>query len=104
MSEAAIKAEADAAMTAYERVTKVPATRTRAMIARNGYVGTLSKLMLSPDVQKGFEALVAAGQADLTFEAIVVRHPQFFSKDAAACAKWRLEQVKAIRKLPHAKP
>lgn len=82
--------EVEQAIGLYERTTGKPATRTRQMIERYGYIQTLSRLMVSADLQQGFRALRDAGQLDQTFEALVARHPALFSDEVVAAAQWRL--------------
>jgi hypothetical protein len=88
-----LSVEVERAVQEYEKFARYPATRTRAMIARHGYVEALTRLMLSPDIQKGFTALVIAGRLDLTFESIVCRHPQSFKRTVVEAASWRLSQA-----------
>ena len=83
--------EVERAIRLYEQIIRHPATRTRQMIDRYGEVEALSRLMISPDLQQGFKVLRDRQQLDLTFEAIVVRHPELFNADAVQAAQWRLD-------------
>jgi len=83
--------EIERAIHEYEQIIGHAATRTRQMIDRYGEVEALSRLMISPDLQQGFKALRDRDQLDLTFEAIVVRHPDLFNDDAVQAAQWRLD-------------
>ena len=88
-----IESEIRAAVEAYETISGHPATRTWPMIQRYGPIGALSRLVQSGDAQKGFTDLVAAGHSDLTFEAIVLRHPDSFTRSVVEAARWRLEMA-----------
>jgi hypothetical protein len=83
--------EIERAIRLYEQMTGCAATRTRQMIERLGEVGALSNLMMSPDLQQGFKVLRDRKQLELSFESIVVRHPELFNDDAVQAAQWRLE-------------
>ena len=61
------------------------------MIDELGEKETLSRLMISADLQQGFKALRDSNQLDSTFEAIVVRFSGLFSPEVVEAAKWRLE-------------
>ena len=83
--------EIERAIQQYEQIIVHAASRTRQMIDRYGEIQALSRLMISADLQQGFKALRDRNQLDLTFEAIVVRHPEAFSDEAVEAARWRLE-------------
>jgi hypothetical protein len=55
-----------------------------------GAIGAIEELMKKPP-SKAFDKLVAAGRADETCEAIVLRHPDDFTAAAVAEAQKRLE-------------
>jgi len=84
------------AIEVYERVAGHPATRTWPMIERYGIIGALSRLVVSPDLQKGFKALRDSDQLKYTFEAIVVRHKERFEPDVVEAARWRLENANEL--------
>ncbi len=90
MTEAAFIEEVEHVIQLYERVIGHAATRTRQMIDRYGEVEALSRLMVSPDLQRGFQALRDRGQLDKTFEAVVVRFHHLFEPDVVQAAQWRL--------------
>ena len=52
------------------------------------------RLLLSGDVQSGFEKLISMGRADLTVEQAVLeeRWAELFTDAERAAARWRLEQ------------
>lgn len=91
MSEAELEQRVDETIQLYEQVTGSAATRTRGMIDRHGVVEALSRLMLSPDLQRGFRALRDNDQLEETFEAVVTRSPALFSAEVVEAARWRLD-------------
>lgn len=74
-----------------ERGKTVRLSRTRQKIARHGEAKTASDLTLKPQASTGFDDLIARGHAELTFEAVVLRHPKTFSSSATAAAEARLQ-------------
>ena len=68
----------------------VRASRTRQKVKREGEIACLSHWALRDAETRGFELLVDRGLADLTGEAIIVRHANCFSPEVAAAAKARL--------------
>lgn len=66
-------------------------TSTRQMVDESCEVVSLSPLMNSPDLQRGFMALRDFDQLNSLFEAIVLRFSQLFSPDAVEAAKWSLK-------------
>jgi hypothetical protein len=91
MDEAAFRAAVVHAVELYERAIGHAASRTRNMIETHGEVESLSRLMVSPDLQQGFRVLRDSGQLDQTFEAVVVRFRDFFRDDVVQAAQWRLD-------------
>lgn len=83
--------DTESSIQAYEKALKGYASRTREMIARHGCVEALSRLAISPDLQKGFKALRDTGALDSTFEAVILRHQDRFRKDVVEAAKWRID-------------
>lgn len=79
------------AVSAYEEANHHFATRTREMIRTYGHVETLSRLVVTPDLQQGFEVLRDTNQLDKTFEAVILRHKALFDSEIIQAAKWRLE-------------
>lgn len=96
MSEVAIRDEADRAVKLYEQLIGQAATRTWPMFENYGYIGALSRLVVSADLQKGFKALRDGKRLDESFEAIVIRYKEFFSPDAIQAAQWRLDNAHAL--------
>jgi hypothetical protein len=60
-----------------------------------GAVAAARKLLVSPNIQSGFERLAREGRVDLTIE-FAVLHPKWdrlFSADLREAAWWRLQQA-----------
>lgn len=82
-----------------ERAKTTRLGRTRPKIAKAGEVETVKDLVLAPKPSEGFSMLIDRGMADLTFEAVVLRHPDKF-EDAvldAAADRLRAVGVDAVR-------
>ena len=94
----AAEREALEAVYAYERVLsqkrgkKIRASRTWQMIERRGIVGAVERAVRRRDNPSGYLALVKMGMQDLSFEAVVVRHPEVFSKEAISRSTDRLRK------------
>ena len=91
-----IEREALEAVFAYETVLsnsrrkKVRATRTWQMIERHGIVGAMERAVNRADDAAGFKLLEKMGLTGLSFEEVVLRHPDSFSPAAVARCKERL--------------
>lgn len=70
------------------RVTRL--VKVRAKHKRVGAEKVLSDQMMEEGLSDGFDKLVANGRADLTAEAIVMRHEDSFSVDAVNAARKKL--------------
>ena len=94
----AVEREALEAVYAYERVLsqkrgkKIRASRTWQMIKRHGIVGAVERAVSRSDDPAGSTALVEMGMQDLSFEAVVVRHPEVFSREAVSRSTDRLRE------------
>jgi hypothetical protein len=64
--------------------------RTRPKIAREGEVATVAELVLKKKASDGFHMLMERNMADLTFEAVALRHPDDFEQDVLDAARARL--------------
>lgn len=87
------------AVYAYERVMtlergrKTRATRQWQMVAKLGIIVAVESIVKNPTGTAGYEALVKMGMQDMSFEAVVVRHPDVFSAEAVAQAKQSLDSL-----------
>jgi hypothetical protein len=64
------------------------------MLDQLGPVAALSRLIADSRIQKGLRTLAKAGKTDISFEAIVVRHYQWFPKAIVEAATWRLDRAR----------
>lgn len=84
------------AIFAYEQVLsekngkKTRASRTWPMIERHGVIGAAERAVDRKDDTAGYTALVNMGLQDYAFEAVILRHPQFFSAKAVIRSKERI--------------
>jgi hypothetical protein len=86
-----VREDVNQVLALYEQLIGVPASRTWPMLAKYGYVGALSRLVVSADLQKGFKVLRDSNRLDETFEAVIVRHKRLFAPEVVQAAQWRLE-------------
>jgi hypothetical protein len=90
------------ALYAYEEVLseknkrRTRATRTWQMIDRHGIIGAAERAVNRKIEATGYKVLVVMGLHDLTFEAVIVRHPDKFSQEVVARAKERLGELEKI--------
>ncbi|HEU4929214.1 MAG TPA: hypothetical protein VFU38_05240 [Candidatus Krumholzibacteria bacterium] len=89
------------AVYAYERVMtlergrKTRATRQWQMIAKLGIIAAMESIVKNPTESAGYQALVKMGMQDMSFEAVVLRHPDVFSAEAVAQSKRSLDSLMA---------
>lgn len=91
MTSTSLVSKIEETIALYESSTGYPATRTRQMIDRYGHLEALSRLMISPDLQQGFQVLRDKDQLQDSFESLVVANSDQFSKHAVSAAQWRLD-------------
>ena len=66
------------------------ANRTWQSITNNGILPTVDRVVSRRKATEGYDSLVAAGLEDFTFEAVVLKFPDYFSFEAVTRAKLRL--------------
>ncbi|WP_320197422.1 hypothetical protein RMR16_020275 [Agrobacterium sp. rho-13.3] len=76
-----------------ERVKTTRLGRTRPKIARIGEVETLKDLIMRKEPSEGFFMLLEREMADLTFEAVALRHPDRFDTAVLDAAEERLRSA-----------
>jgi hypothetical protein len=98
-----------AMLTAYEELLtakngkRQPAIRTRQKLRNKGVVQCLEDWATNASVTQGFQMLVENGLAELTGEALVMKHSNRFSERAVVSATNRLRQH-GINVAPHGNP
>jgi hypothetical protein len=101
-NKSAVEIELLKALYAYEEVLleknkrRTRATRTWQMIDRHGIIGAAERAVDRKIEATGYKVLVEMGMHDLTFEAVIVRYPEAFSREVVTRAKARLEELKKI--------
>lgn len=94
--EEKLKQEIDETIKLYEQYIPSTATATRNMIDRKGYIAALSDLMKSAEIQRGFKTLVSNNHEEKTFEAIIIRNKEYFSKEVVEAADFRLKNYNIL--------
>lgn len=74
-----------------DRGKTVRLSRTRQKIGRDGVKKTLEDLAGRPSGTRGYDMLIDRDMPHLTFEAIVLKHPNSFDEAVLAAARSRLE-------------
>lgn len=92
-TEQTLLSEVEDVIVVYENLIGNPAARTRQMIQDIGIIPALSKLVISPDLQQGFRVLRDRNQLEHSFEALVVKYANAFSKNVVEAARWRLDNA-----------
>lgn len=97
----AVEREALEAVYAYEKVLsatkgkKIRASRTWQMIDRHGIINAVERAVNRKKETAGYKALVDMGMRDFAFEAVVCRHPSYFSPEALKHSQDRLKEWEA---------
>ncbi|MDW9439229.1 hypothetical protein [Sinorhizobium meliloti] len=74
--------------------------RTRPKIARVGECETVKDLILRKEPSEGFHMLLERQMAELTFEAVALRHPDRFDREVLDAAEQRLQEAGIILSEP----
>jgi hypothetical protein len=85
----------------YEEAIGHYASRTHALIANHGNIGTLEVLMDNVEIQKGFKTFRDKKMLDKTFEAILIKYKKEieFNKNSVEIAEFRLKNPNWIKGL-----
>ena len=75
-----------------EKGRRQPASRTWQMIKRHGIIPAVERVVTKRDASAGFTSLAQMGLMDFAFEAVILRHPDNFSKEAVTISEQRLEK------------
>ena len=62
------------------------------MIDRHGIIGAVERAVNRSAETQGYKALVEMGLEDYAFEAVVLRHPDLFSKEAVEISRERMKE------------
>jgi len=87
------------ALYAYEEILteknkrRTRASRTWQMVKRYGIIGAAERAVNRSIEAQGYKFLVEKGLQNLTFEAVIVRYPEAFSKEIVTLAKERLKEL-----------
>lgn len=89
------------AVLAYEETLRVkhgrqqPAAYTWRMMEEHGVIKAVERVVTRPAVTQGYMALIDLGLEDFSFESVVTRHPEVFSREAVKNSKARLAELEA---------
>jgi uncharacterized protein YecA (UPF0149 family) len=78
-----------------ERGRKTRATRQWQIVTKVGIIAAMESIVKNPTGRAGYEALVKMGMQDMSFEAVVLRHPDVFSAEAVAQSRQSLDALMA---------
>jgi hypothetical protein len=96
--KSAVERECLEAIYAYERAEskirgrKFRASRTWPMLERRGIIPAVEFIVTRRVETTGYRTLIEMGLQDMAFEAVVLRHPEAFSAEAARASRARLER------------
>lgn len=68
------------------------ATRTWQMIQRHGLLEAVERAVNRPTQTAGYKALAEMGLQDFAFEAVILKYPEVFSKEAIEKSKQRMAE------------
>lgn len=71
------------------------ANRTWQMVTRYGIIKAAERAVNRPADAMGFRILVEMGLVDLTFEAVILRHPEEFSVNIVELCRNRLDELES---------
>lgn len=92
--------EALQAIYAYEETLRIKngkrtrANRTWQMISRYGIIESVNRAVCRTTETQGYRLLINMGLGDFAFEAVILRHPTIFSKNAVRVSQERLDNWK----------
>ena len=98
--QTAAEREAYEAVYAYEEALScqkgktIRAGRTWPMIREHGIIGAVERIVTRRKETEGYRVLVEMGMEDMAFEAVVLRHPESFSREAVAASDDRLRRLR----------
>lgn len=72
------------------------ASRTWQMIKKYGILRAAEKAVDRPIEPNGYKVLVQMGMQDLTFESVIVRHPDSFNEEVVLRAQERLKKLSEV--------
>ena len=87
------------AIYAYEEILternkrRISASRTWQMVKRYGIIVAAERAVYRRIEPQGYKFLAEKGLQELTFEAVIVRYPESFSKEIVTLAQQRLRQL-----------
>ena len=86
------------AVYAYEEILskkngrRTSASRTWQMIKRHGILVAAERAVNRETETVGYKALAEMGLQEYAFEAVILRHPELFSKEAVRCSRERMKE------------
>lgn len=89
--------EAYEAVMTERRGKKFRAQRTRQMIARHGMTEAIKRAVNRDDDPTGYTSLAGMKMPDLSFEAIVIRHPDVFGDEVVQKCRERIARYEQIQ-------
>ena len=90
--------EALQAVYAYQETLRVKngkrtsASRTWQMIKRHGIIESVNRAVCRPVETQGYRMLAQMGLSEFAFEAVILRYPEVFTKEAVEISRQRIQQ------------